>query len=113
MNYSWIAGWLDRAHVESPRAAERLQRGAAPAARGRARRGSRRALSRGAAHGAGRAFCAGQDLGDRVDAGADLGATIEAYYNPLIRRIRRLRKPVVCAFNGVAAGAGRQHRAGL
>ncbi|MFG1307517.1 enoyl-CoA hydratase-related protein, partial [Xanthobacter autotrophicus] len=36
----------------------------------------------------------------------DLGATIEAFYNPLIRRIRALRKPVVCAVNGVAAGAG-------
>ncbi|MFG1346231.1 2-(1,2-epoxy-1,2-dihydrophenyl)acetyl-CoA isomerase PaaG [Xanthobacter autotrophicus DSM 431] len=58
--------------------------------------------------GAGRGFCAGQDLGDRVqsDAPPDLGATIEAFYNPLVRRIRALRKPVVCAVNGVAAGAG-------
>lgn len=58
--------------------------------------------------GAGRGFCAGQDLGDRgTDQGpSDLGATIEAFYNPLVRRIRGLRKPVVCAVNGVAAGAG-------
>ena len=55
--------------------------------------------------GAGRGFCAGQDLADRVGA-ADLGATIEAFYNPLVRRLRGLKKPVVCAVNGVAAGAG-------
>ena len=58
--------------------------------------------------GAGRGFCAGQDLGDRVNTAVppDLGSTIDAFYNPLIRRIRALRKPVVCAVNGVAAGAG-------
>jgi 2-(1,2-epoxy-1,2-dihydrophenyl)acetyl-CoA isomerase len=60
--------------------------------------------------GAGRGFCAGQDLGDRVmgeaDAPPDLGATLERLYNPLIRRICRLERPVVCAVNGVAAGAG-------
>jgi 2-(1,2-epoxy-1,2-dihydrophenyl)acetyl-CoA isomerase len=55
--------------------------------------------------GAGRGFCAGQDLSDRVGP-ADLGATIDAHYNPLVRRLRALRKPVVCAVNGVAAGAG-------
>lgn len=55
--------------------------------------------------GAGRGFCAGQDLSDRVGA-TDLGATIDAFYNPLVRRLRALRKPVVCAVNGVAAGAG-------
>ncbi|WP_426421752.1 2-(1,2-epoxy-1,2-dihydrophenyl)acetyl-CoA isomerase PaaG [Bradyrhizobium genosp. A] len=57
--------------------------------------------------GAGRAFCAGQDLSDIAgDAPPDLGVTIERFYNPLIRRIRSLNKPVVCAVNGTAAGAG-------
>jgi 2-(1,2-epoxy-1,2-dihydrophenyl)acetyl-CoA isomerase len=60
--------------------------------------------------GAGRGFCAGQDLGDRVmgegDAPPDLGATLDRWYNPLVRRICRLECPVVCAVNGVAAGAG-------
>ncbi|GBQ32813.1 hypothetical protein AA12717_4039 [Gluconacetobacter sacchari DSM 12717] len=58
--------------------------------------------------GAGRGFCAGQDLGDRVNAAGplDLGTTIERYYNPLVRRLRALPKPVICAVNGVAAGAG-------
>ena len=60
--------------------------------------------------GAGRAFCAGQDLGDRVmgegDAPPDLGDTLDRLYNPLVRRLRRLERPVVAAVNGVAAGAG-------
>jgi 2-(1,2-epoxy-1,2-dihydrophenyl)acetyl-CoA isomerase len=60
--------------------------------------------------GAGRGFCAGQDLGDRDPRKGgprpDLGATIGSYYNPLIRAIRALPKPVVAAVNGVAAGAG-------
>ena len=60
--------------------------------------------------GAGRGFCAGQDLDERaVDPGAeppDLGASIENNYNPLLRAITKLEKPVVCAVNGVAAGAG-------
>jgi 2-(1,2-epoxy-1,2-dihydrophenyl)acetyl-CoA isomerase len=59
--------------------------------------------------GAGRGFCAGQDLGDRLASGdkkPDLGATISAYYNPLIRKLRGLPFPVVAAVNGVAAGAG-------
>jgi 2-(1,2-epoxy-1,2-dihydrophenyl)acetyl-CoA isomerase len=59
--------------------------------------------------GAGKGFCAGQDLGDRAMAAGqdiDLGATLEATYNPLVRRLRALEKPVVCAVNGVAAGAG-------
>jgi 2-(1,2-epoxy-1,2-dihydrophenyl)acetyl-CoA isomerase len=60
--------------------------------------------------GAGRGFCAGQDLSDRVQpeggAAPDLGFTLETYYNPLIRAIRALPKPVIAAVNGVAAGAG-------
>ncbi len=60
--------------------------------------------------GAGRAFSAGQDLGARDPrAGGpppDLGETLGRYYNPLIRAIRGLDKPVVAAVNGVAAGAG-------
>lgn len=59
--------------------------------------------------GTGRAFCAGQDLAER-DANAseafDLGASLETYYNPLIRRLAKLPVPAVCAVNGVAAGAG-------
>lgn len=60
--------------------------------------------------GAGRAFSAGQDLGDRDPRKGgplpDLGETIGTYYNPLIRAIRALEKPVIAAVNGVAAGAG-------
>lgn len=60
--------------------------------------------------GAGRGFCAGQDLSERVmgegDVPPDLGDTLERLYNPLVRRIRGLNRPVVCAVNGVAAGAG-------
>ena len=60
--------------------------------------------------GAGRGFCAGQDLNDRAvtaDGQApDLGMSVEKFYNPLIRRITNLKMPVICALNGVAAGAG-------
>ena len=60
--------------------------------------------------GAGRGFCAGQDLGDRdprtMDGPPDLGETIETFYTPLLKSIRALDKPIVCAVNGVAAGAG-------
>lgn len=60
--------------------------------------------------GAGRGFCAGQDLGDRAvapgGAAADLGESIEKYYKPLIMTLRNLPIPVICAVNGVAAGAG-------
>jgi 2-(1,2-epoxy-1,2-dihydrophenyl)acetyl-CoA isomerase len=60
--------------------------------------------------GAGRGFCAGQDLSDRAvapgGAAVDLGASIERNYKPLILALRALRLPVVCAVNGVAAGAG-------
>lgn len=60
--------------------------------------------------GAGRGFCAGQDLSDRAVTPAgdapDLGESVDKRYNPLIRRITSLPMPVVCAVNGVAAGAG-------
>jgi 2-(1,2-epoxy-1,2-dihydrophenyl)acetyl-CoA isomerase len=60
--------------------------------------------------GAGRGFCAGQDLAERdVSAGAapiDLSVSLASNYNPLVRRLRELPKPVLCAVNGVAAGAG-------
>ena len=59
--------------------------------------------------GAGRGFCTGQDLNDRLAKPGEtvvLGGTLEAYYNPLVRRLRALPFPVVAAVNGVAAGAG-------
>jgi 2-(1,2-epoxy-1,2-dihydrophenyl)acetyl-CoA isomerase len=60
--------------------------------------------------GAGRGFCAGQDLNDRAvepgGAGVDLGASVEKYYAPLVTTLRTLPLPVICAVNGVAAGAG-------
>ncbi|MFT0532926.1 2-(1,2-epoxy-1,2-dihydrophenyl)acetyl-CoA isomerase PaaG [Castellaniella hirudinis] len=61
--------------------------------------------------GAGRGFCAGQDLGDRgmqMAAGQapDLGATVERFYKPLILSLQNLRVPTLAAVNGIAAGAG-------
>lgn len=60
--------------------------------------------------GAGRGFCAGQDLSDRAvapgGAPVDLGASVERNYKPLVLKLRSLPMPVVCAVNGVAAGAG-------
>jgi 2-(1,2-epoxy-1,2-dihydrophenyl)acetyl-CoA isomerase len=60
--------------------------------------------------GAGRGFCAGQDLSDRAvaagDAPVDLGASVERNYKPLVLALRSLPMPVICAVNGVAAGAG-------
>ncbi len=59
--------------------------------------------------GAGRGFCAGQDLNDRAVApgeAVDLGETVEESWNPLIRRIAAMSQPVIARVNGVAAGAG-------
>jgi 2-(1,2-epoxy-1,2-dihydrophenyl)acetyl-CoA isomerase len=60
--------------------------------------------------GAGRGFCAGQDLNDRAVApggeGVDLGDSIESYYKPLVLALRKLPLPVIAAVQGVAAGAG-------
>jgi 2-(1,2-epoxy-1,2-dihydrophenyl)acetyl-CoA isomerase len=59
--------------------------------------------------GAGRGFCAGQDLSDRLARPGEqvvLGGTLELHYNPLVRKLRALPFPVVMAVNGVAAGAG-------
>lgn len=60
--------------------------------------------------GAGRGFCAGQDLNDRAvttgDHPVDLGMTVETSWNPLIRKLTSLPQPVIAQVNGVAAGAG-------
>lgn len=60
--------------------------------------------------GAGRGFCTGQDLNSRKfgpdDPPPDLGHSLDTHYNPLVRALRELEMPVVCAVNGVAAGAG-------
>ena len=63
--------------------------------------------------GAGRAFCAGQDLADTAmspkagsNAPPDVGEVVDTFYSPLVRRISTSPKPIVCAVNGVAAGAG-------
>jgi len=56
--------------------------------------------------GAGRGFCAGQDLAAAIAPGADIKVIVQEQYNPIINKIRNIEKPVVCAVNGVAAGAG-------
>ena len=57
--------------------------------------------------GSGRAFCAGQDLGELVGENAPgFDQILSEHYNPIVRRIRAIEKPIVCAVNGVAAGAG-------
>ena len=55
----------------------------------------------------GKAFCAGQDLGEATDPnGPELTQIVQEHYNPIIRKIRNIEKPIVAAVNGVAAGAG-------
>lgn len=57
--------------------------------------------------GAGKAFCAGQDLDEAIDPkGPELRSIVHGHYNPIIERIRTIEKPVIAAVNGVAAGAG-------
>lgn len=57
--------------------------------------------------GEGKAFCAGQDLGEAIDPnGPGIPNIVKEHYNPIIQKIRSIEKPVVCAVNGVAAGAG-------
>jgi 2-(1,2-epoxy-1,2-dihydrophenyl)acetyl-CoA isomerase len=57
--------------------------------------------------GEGKAFCAGQDLGEAIDpSGPGIARIVREHYNPIIEKIRQLNKPVVAAVNGVAAGAG-------
>ncbi len=57
--------------------------------------------------GEGKAFCAGQDLQEITDPnGPELSAIVREHYNPIIERIRTIEKPIICAVNGVAAGAG-------
>ncbi len=57
--------------------------------------------------GEGKAFCAGQDLGEAIDPQqTELNKIVEEHYNPIIERLRKIEKPIVCGVNGVAAGAG-------
>jgi len=57
--------------------------------------------------GTGKAFCAGQDLSEVIDPkGPGIDRIVEDHYNPIILRLRKIEKPIVCAVNGVAAGAG-------
>ena len=57
--------------------------------------------------GAGKAFCAGQDLKEAIDPqGPEIEQIVREHYNPIIKRIREIEKPVIAAVNGVAAGAG-------
>lgn len=57
--------------------------------------------------GAGKAFCAGQDLAEATDPdGPELRSIVKEHYNPIILRLRRIEKPIIAGVNGVAAGAG-------
>jgi len=93
----------DRMHDELRQALARVRAGRAD--------GSVRVL---VLTGAGRGFCAGQDLSDRNVApggeAVDLGASVEKNYKPLVLALRALELPVIAAVNGVAAGAGRTSR---
>lgn len=55
----------------------------------------------------GKSFCAGQDLAEAIDSnGPGIKKIVEEHYNPIISLLRKIEKPIVCAVNGVAAGAG-------
>lgn len=56
--------------------------------------------------GKGRAFCAGQDLAEVIEQGLELGEIVSKCYNPIIKLIREMPKPIIASVNGVAAGAG-------
>ena len=57
--------------------------------------------------GEGKAFCAGQDLADAIDpSGPGIEKIVAEHYNPIVLLLRTIEKPIVCAVNGVAAGAG-------
>jgi 2-(1,2-epoxy-1,2-dihydrophenyl)acetyl-CoA isomerase len=57
--------------------------------------------------GEGKAFCAGQDLSEAMDtSGPGIERIVREHYNPIIQKIRTIEKPIICAVNGVAAGAG-------
>ena len=57
--------------------------------------------------GEGKAFCAGQDLVEATDPnGPDMNSIVKHHYNPIIKKIRTIEKPIIAAVNGVAAGAG-------
>lgn len=57
--------------------------------------------------GEGRAFCAGQDLAEAIaDDAPSIDKIVREHYNPIVKKIRNIEKPIICAVNGVAAGAG-------
>ncbi len=57
--------------------------------------------------GEGRAFCAGQDLAEAIaDDAPSIDKIVREHYNPIVKKIRNIEKPILCAVNGVAAGAG-------